>query len=145
MDGSRSGAQSSVKVEPVVDRDTAGYAGSPDILRQFFRGFTMRTRSLMCPIITPPTPHASDHKRCTSPNVMLELGDALRARGAERVRLVFNEHHGPLSERPFGLRGRRVTAYRSAPENSDRVTATAATRPICCEAPSDGRSNCGSR
>jgi hypothetical protein len=113
----------SIKVEPVVDRDTAGHAGSPDIAATILQKID-DADSFVADVsyITPPTPAGSYEKRCPNPNVILELGYALRAHGSERVLLVFNEHYGPLSELPFDLRGRRVISYRSAPEDSDRAT-----------------------
>lgn len=116
-------ADDTLHVEPVMDRDTAGKSGSPDIAATIF-GKIDAADALVADVsfITPPTPDDPKRKRCPNPNVLLELGYALHRHGWERVLLVFNEHYGSLSDLPFDLRGRRVITYRSAPEGTDRAT-----------------------
>jgi hypothetical protein len=116
-------ADDSLQVEPVMDRDTAGTSGSPDIAATIFGKIDVADAFVAdVSFITPPTPDEPTRKRCPNPNVLLELGYALRHHGWERVLLVFNEHYGSLSDLPFDLRGRRAITYRSAPEDADRAT-----------------------
>ncbi|RTM15386.1 MAG: hypothetical protein EKK33_02145 [Bradyrhizobiaceae bacterium] len=46
-----------------------------------------------------------------NPNVLIELGYALRTLGYERIILVFNRAFGKIEDLPFDLRARRVLAY----------------------------------
>ena len=86
-------ADDSVNVEPVIDRDTQGVAGSPDIAKTIFHKIAgadviVADVSLI---------NASQGGRPTpNPNVLLELGYALHALGDERVIMVFNTAFGRL-------------------------------------------------
>lgn len=112
-----------LRVVPVMDRDTAGKSGAPDIAATIFAKIDKADAFVAdVSFITPPTPEDPSRKRCPNPNVLLELGYALRQHGWERVLLVFNECFGTLSDLPFDLRGRRVVVYSSAPEDTDRAT-----------------------
>lgn len=64
-------------------------------------------------LITPP----SADRPAPNPNVLIELGFAIRARGWEHVVMVFNEDSGFIDDLPFDLRGRRVISYRVKPED----------------------------
>jgi len=61
-------------------------------------------------------------KPSPNPNVLLELGYALRALGPARIILVANEHFGAVDALPFDLRSRRVLCYAAAPDETDRAT-----------------------
>jgi hypothetical protein len=116
-------ADDSLQVVPVMDRDTAGKSGAPDIAATIFGKIDVADAFVAdISFVTPPTPEAPELKRCPNPNVLLELGYALHRHGWERVLLVFNEHYGSLSDLPFDLRARRVITYTSAPEDGDRAT-----------------------
>jgi hypothetical protein len=116
-------ADDSLHVEPVMDRDTAGKSGSPDIAATIFAKIDVADAFVAdVSFITPRIPDDPKLKRCPNPNVLLELGYALHQHGWQRVLLVFNEHYGLLADLPFDLRGRRVITYRSGPEDSDRAT-----------------------
>lgn len=109
-----------VVVEPVVDRDTSGVPGSPDI------GATILSKieassAFVCDvsIITPaglpcrPTPN---------PNVMIELGYALKAVGQGRTLMVMNTAFGGPEMLPFDLKQKRVITYDLA-EGADKSEA----------------------
>ena len=102
----------SVDVEPVVDRDTLGVPGSPDIPKTIFQ----KIASSDIIVADVSLINASQlGRRAPNPNVLLELGYALHALGDERVILVFNTAYGMLEDLPFDLRMRRVMPY-SMPE-----------------------------
>ena len=102
----------SVDVDPVVDRDTQGVPGSPDIAKTIFQKIAGADIIVADVSII----NASQQGRRTpNPNVLLELGYALHALGDERVILVFNTAYGMLEDLPFDLRMRRVMPY-SMPE-----------------------------
>jgi len=107
-----------VSVEPVVDRDTQGVVGAPDIASTIFAKITASdifvadVSIIASPKKGRPTPN---------PNVLIELGYALRGLGHERVILVFNRAFGKIEDLPFDLRTRRLMIYEMPLENSDRA------------------------
>lgn len=121
----------SIEVEPVVDRDTKGKAGSPSIDEVIFEKIAKADAFVADISIinaaqrqlliagTPPV-----HLRPTpNPNVLLELGYAARVLTWNRVILVFNEATGdPEKDLPFDLRQKRRVTYKSQPEDEDRAT-----------------------
>ena len=98
----------SIDVEPVVDRDTAGVAGSPDIAGTILN--KIAEADVFVPDVSLITPREFA-RRCPNPNVLLELGFAVNALGWPRIVMVMNTAFGPLSDLPFDLRGRRVVPY----------------------------------
>lgn len=97
-----------VEVEPVVDRDTQGVAGSPDIASTIFAKITASDVFVAdISIIANP----KKGRPTPNPNVLIELGYALRGLGHERVVLVFNRSFGKIENLPFDLRMRRLIAY----------------------------------
>src|SRR5262249_55279880 len=100
-------ADNSVAVEPVVDRDTQNVPGAPDIAHTIFQKIEKATAfvadvSIINPGLGRPTPN---------PNVLIELGYALKTVGNARTVLVANTANGPVESLPFDLRTKRVLAY----------------------------------
>lgn len=97
-----------VAVEPVVDRDTQGVAGSPDIAVTIFEKIAKADIVVadVSFILNPRKGRATPN-----PNVLIELGYALRALGHERIILVFNRAFGKIEQLPFDLRMRRSVSY----------------------------------
>ena len=102
----------SIDVEPVVDRDTAGIAGSPDIAGTILDKIV--EADVLVPDVSLITPEGSE-RRCPNPNVLVELGFAVSRLGWPRIIMVMNTAFGPPSDLPFDLRGRRVLAYKLPP------------------------------
>jgi hypothetical protein len=100
-------ADDTVEVEPVVDRDTQGVPGAPDIASTIFSKIAAADAFVADVSIT----GRGDTRPTLNPNVLIELGYALRALGHERVILVFNRAFGKIEELPFDLKMRRVLAY----------------------------------
>ena len=98
----------SIDVEPVVDRDTTGVAGSPDIAGTILS--KIDAADVFVPDISLVTPKGIV-RRCPNPNVSLELGFAIKALEWPRIIMVMNTAFGAASELPFDLRGRRVLQY----------------------------------
>jgi hypothetical protein len=110
-------ADDTVAVEPVVDRDTQGVPGAPDIASTIFAKITAADVFVADISIV-----VGDQKRATpNPNVLIELGYAMKALGHERVILVFNRAFGKIEDLPFDLRMRRVLAY-ELPEGQTKST-----------------------
>jgi hypothetical protein len=97
----------SVEVEPVVDRDTQNVPGAPDIAHTILQKIEKASAfvadvSIINPGVGRPSPN---------PNVLIELGYALRALGNPRTVLVANTANGPVESLPFDLRTKRVLSY----------------------------------
>ena len=98
----------SVAVEPVIDRDTAGVAGSPEIAATIFA--KIARADVFVPDVSLVT-SADTKRQSPNPNVLLELGFAISTLGWDRVILVMNTAFGDQTSLPFDLRGRRVVSY----------------------------------
>lgn len=103
----------SIIVEPVVDRDTLSVPGSPDIGATIFKkidasGVFVADVTIVDDGAYRPTPN---------PNVLIELGYALKSLGGQKVVLVQNLAFGGPELLPFDLRQKRVLTYKS-PENA---------------------------
>lgn len=102
----------------VIDRDTAGIPGSPEIASTIL-GKIDQAQVFVCDISIinqgtgRPTPN---------PNVLLELGYALHALGEHRIIMVFNDAFGKLDLLPFDLRTRRAVCYHMPVNVADRAT-----------------------
>src|SRR5579863_8692795 len=110
-------ADETVEIEPVVDRDTEGVPGSPDIASTIFAKITAADAFVADVSIT----NRGDKRAVPNPNVLIELGYALKALSHERVILVFNRAFGRVEELPFDLRSRRVLTYEVKPESNDKT------------------------
>jgi hypothetical protein len=95
-------------VEPSIDRDTAGVMGSPDIVNTILEKIE-KCNAFVCDvsIINPD----SEKYQTPNPNVLFELGYAVKTLGWEKVIMIFNEAYGSVEALPFDLRGRRILKY----------------------------------
>ena len=106
----------SVTVEPVVDRDTQNVPGAPDIAHTIFGKIEKAAAfvadvSIINPGLGRPTPN---------PNVLIELGYALKTLGNPRTVLVANTVNGPIESLPFDLRTKRVLTYHLPSGSEDK-------------------------
>jgi len=110
-------ADTDIEVEPVIDRDTLGMPGAPDIASTILKKIEAAT-VFICDVsfVTP----RGASRPSPNPNVLLELGYALKAIGPERIVMVFNAAFGDVSQLPFDLRFKRVLQYR-ANESDDKA------------------------
>jgi hypothetical protein len=109
----------SISVEPVVDRDTAGVPGSPDIAT------TILQKIDSCDVFVCDVSiiNSARYQRPTpNPNVLFELGYALKRLGWGQVIMILNEAFGPVSDLPFDLRMKRVLVYSMQEEAEGRAT-----------------------
>src|SRR5690349_4930320 len=95
----------SISIEPVIDRDTEGVAGAPDIASTIFA--KIATAAVFVADVSIVMQSAKG-RSSPNPNVLVELGFAFRALSYERVLLVFNTAFGQVEQLPFDLRMRRV-------------------------------------
>lgn len=99
----------SVAVEPVLDRDTQGQSGSPNIAETIFRKIDQAAVFVADASMIGTA--GEYHRPTPNPNVLVELGYGLKTLGGERVLLVVNAAFGKVELLPFDLRMRRVLSY----------------------------------
>ena len=108
----------SLQVDPVIDRDTIGVPGSPDIAGTIFEKIE-RAQVFVCDISI--INEGTTKRPTPNPNVLIELGYALKALGPNRVLMVLNDAFGGPELLPFDLRMRRVIRYHMPTDTSDRA------------------------
>lgn len=113
------GRDETAALEPVVDRDTAGVAGSPDIAISIFAKIASADVFVADVSIVN---QGAGGRPTPNPNVLVELGYAVAELGWENIILVMNDVFGSPDVLPFDLRGRRVVVY-SASAEADRAEA----------------------
>jgi hypothetical protein len=109
-------ADESIGIDPVIDRDTLGSAGAPDIAVTIFKKIS--DADLFVADVSFAT--RTDTRSFPNSNVLVELGYALHAKGHEALVLVFNKAFGRLENLPFDLKMRRILTYHFAEDASDR-------------------------
>jgi len=114
----------SLQVVPVIDRDTTGVPGSPNIAETIFRKIDQANVFVgdISIINRDMRDQATNARHTPNPNVLLELGYALKALGDKQVILVLNDAYGGLELLPFDLSMRRVIRYDMAEANQDRAS-----------------------
>jgi len=108
-------ATGDLKLDPCIDRDTRNVPGSPDIVATIFDKID-NASIFVCDVSivqnqSRPTPN---------PNVLIELGYAVKALGWDRIICLANEHYGSHNDLPFDLRQRRVRVYDLSPSAPDK-------------------------
>lgn len=95
-----------------VDKDTAGVAGSPHIAETIFDKIDAASACVFdVSIGLRSDPTAGRARASPNPNVLVELGYALKAHPDARVIMVMSAQTGRPEELPFDLRFRRVLQY----------------------------------
>lgn len=108
----------SIAIEPVVDRDTLAVPGAPDIASTILE--KIEASAVIVADVT--IVNSGDQYRPTpNPNVLIELGYALKALGDRRTILVQNLAFGTLQDLPFDLRQKRVLTYNSPEDMPSRA------------------------
>lgn len=105
----------------VVDRDTKDVPGSPDISDSILSkiasaGIMVADVSIVQrgsprKMNSPDADEDGQIRPTPNPNVLFELGYAVRALGWERIVLVFNQAYGEVRELPFDLTKKRMFTY----------------------------------
>ena len=109
----------SIKIEPVIDRDTSGIPGAPDIADTILSKIEKSQIFVADVSII----NNNDSSRKTpNPNVLVELGYAMRTLGPECIIMVMNTAYGKPELLPFDLRMRRVATYEMLNDEKDRST-----------------------
>jgi len=103
-------------IEPVIDRDTQGVSGAPNIATAIFQKIDSADMFVADVSIIGNTKRRS----VPNPNVLIELGYALKALGHERIILVFNTAFSKIEKLPFDLRMHRTITYDCPKSVTDR-------------------------
>lgn len=98
--------------EVELTQDTQGVPGTPDIAA------TILTKIESCDVFVCDVSLVLEGEKakggtrlCPNPNVMLELGYAMKALGQNRILMVCNTALGHIEDLPFDLRGKRPVPY----------------------------------
>lgn len=86
-----------------IDRDTKDTFGSPDIRDSVFHKIN-HSRFFVCDI-------SLTESKIPNPNVLVELGYAIKAIGWDKILCLFNTQTGRIEELPFDINHNRVTPY----------------------------------
>lgn len=98
-----------------LDSDTSNTPGSPDIIHTILSkidssSFFVADVSLVNGVLP-------------NPNVMFELGYAIKSLGDKRVIMIFNEAYGSIKDLPFDLGFKRQIIYHLSEDSEDRPAA----------------------
>ena len=97
-----------IDVELSLDKDTQKTSGSPDIVDTIFK--KIRAADIFVADVTIINPDYKGRKT-PNPNVMIELGYAIRSLGWERIICIVNIDHCRPEDLPFDIRNNRTTTY----------------------------------
>ncbi|MCI0535696.1 MAG: nucleotide-binding protein [Acidobacteria bacterium] len=97
-----------LQAAPRLDQDTRGVPGSPDIASTILS--KIDAASAFVGDVSLVTESEAD-RPSPNPNVLIELGYALKALGPSRVVIVFNERFGKVEDLPFDLRLKPTLSY----------------------------------
>ncbi|GKT13264.1 hypothetical protein AVHY2522_00420 [Acidovorax sp. SUPP2522] len=112
-------------VEGVVDRDTLGASGAPDIKEMILAKIADADAFVAdVSIVNQPKDEQTSSMRVSpNPNVLVETGYALSCLGPESLVLVCNSYFGQIDSLPFDLRGMRLLQYRLGPGEDKKAEA----------------------
>lgn len=105
-------------LEIAIDRDTQDMAGSPDISEAIFAKIE-KADAFVCDvsIINSEVIQAggTQARPVPNPNVLIELGYAMRVLPWERILLVVNDAYGAVEVLPFDIKRKRALTYNLLP------------------------------
>ncbi|HEX8772090.1 MAG TPA: chaperonin GroEL [Pyrinomonadaceae bacterium] len=117
-------AKESITVEAVLDSDTRNVTGAPKISDTIFTKIDAASIFVADVTIIRRTAAkiAKDRKALPNPNVLVELGYALKVLGDERLVLIANTAFGRIEDLPFDLLGRRTIPYALGEKDLEKNT-----------------------
>ncbi|HAN22095.1 MAG: hypothetical protein A2Y15_03790 [Clostridiales bacterium GWF2_36_10] len=96
------------------DRDTKGKTGSPDIAQTIIDKIS-KSDIFICDVSIINQEYKG--RKCPNPNVLFELGYAVKLLGWNRIICLFNNSTGNIQELPFDINHQRILQYN--PETKD--------------------------
>lgn len=109
----------SIPYRPTLDQDTEGVPGAPAMVAAILK--KIDACSVFVADVSLTFEREANNRKSPNPNVLIELGYALRRLGPERVLLVVDTTTGTPEQLPFDLRGNRVVTYDGAGESEDAL------------------------
>lgn len=91
-----------------IDRDTQGLAGAPDIGDSIYE--KIDSADIFIADVTIINRDYTGRKT-PNPNVLIELGYAIKALGWDRIILLYDKDFGEVEELPFDINHRRITSF----------------------------------
>ncbi len=95
-------------VDFLLDKDTSGEPGNPEIISVILEKID-RCRVFICDLTVINSKY--EGRKLPNPNVIFELGYAIKSLGWEKVICVVNEEFGKSEELPFDMKHRRMLSY----------------------------------
>lgn len=108
-----------IEVMPVIDRDTMGVPGSPDITSTIL-GKIEKAKVFVCDVSPVTTTEAA--RRVPNPNVLIELGYAMAKLGLPHIVMVMNTAFGVPEDLPFDIRANRTLVYSLGADDDKAAT-----------------------
>lgn len=108
-----------IPYRPTLDQGTEGVPGAPAMVAAILE--KIDACSVFVGDVSLTFERDSSNRKSPNPNVLIELGYALRRLGAERVLLVVDTNTGRPEQLPFDLRGNRVITYDGAAEDDEAL------------------------
>lgn len=102
---------------PIVDRDTQGVPGAPNIAKTIFE----KIDGADVLVADVSTIGSIGDQSTPNPNVLIELGYALCSLGDKQIVLVINTAYGTPEHLPFDLKMHRVMTYNMPESSTDRA------------------------
>ena len=100
------------RVIACIDRDTKDELGSPDIRNSIFQKIS-HSKFFVCDI-------SLNESKTPNPNVLIELGYAVKTLGWSKILCLFNAQTGTIEELPFDINHNRVTPYSPSSEGEKK-------------------------
>jgi hypothetical protein len=104
-----------IPFRPALDQDTRGVPGAPAMVAAILKKIDVC--SVFVADVSLTFDRFATQRKSPNPNVLLELGYALKRLGTERVILVLDSTTGRPEQLPFDLRGNRVITYDSSADD----------------------------
>ncbi len=113
----------SITLEINIDRDTRNKSGSPSIANTIFKKIALSNLFICDVTVVNKNLVGKLFKTRTSPNpnVLIELGYAVRILGWERIVCICDTQINSLEELPFDIRGHRITTFQGAEQSSKQA------------------------
>jgi hypothetical protein len=111
--------ETNLEIDLVLDRDTKGIPGSPDIAQTILQKIDQALVVVADVSIINPK---SETRLTPNPNVLFELGYAVKSLSWDNVLPVFNLATGRIEDLPFDLRSHRPITYKMSGEADDKNT-----------------------
>lgn len=103
------GQDDSIKIVPRLDKDTKDVPGSPNIAKTILEKID---RSFLIVSDVTIVNNSSPERLTPNPNVLFELGYAVKSLGLDNIIMVQNIAYGNPDKLPFDLRMHRVLSYK---------------------------------